>query len=331
MATTTPQPCRTRRLARALPRLPPAAADAGGARAGARRHPADVGCAMDEEGDSSAELQALFTQLKALLDEIDSRITRQATIDDLDRRASANPLGGTDDATIRIASAREFSITRAIAAQLHNPGIDAGREREVSAELARPINKGATSKAFRFSCARCRTTARCAQRHGSACGGATGYQQHHTSRRAWRRTHPPGARSDAVYRRAAAGDGGARDGRAAAVLDLRANLDLPRMSGATSTAGFAENTAIPTSDETLRPRERCGRAMPVRSLLCRATCFQQSHAQTLKPSCATTSPRCWHVPWTVRHWSGPRTMPAQPQGIIYIAGRYAGGRRRAGL
>ena len=54
--------------------------------------------AMDEEGDSSAELQALFTQLKALLDEIDSRITRQATIDDLDRRASGT-IGGSGDAT----------------------------------------------------------------------------------------------------------------------------------------------------------------------------------------------------------------------------------------
>ena len=35
--------------------------------------------AMDDDGDSNAELQALFTQLKALLDEIDGRITRQAT------------------------------------------------------------------------------------------------------------------------------------------------------------------------------------------------------------------------------------------------------------
>ena len=81
--------------------------------------------AMDEEGDSSAELQALFTQLKALLDEIDSRITRQATIDDLDRRASANPLGGSGDATWDRQCA-EFSLVRAIAAQCNFPGVDAG-------------------------------------------------------------------------------------------------------------------------------------------------------------------------------------------------------------
>lgn len=36
--------------------------------------------AMDEEGDSNAELQALFTQLKSLLDEIDSRITKAGTV-----------------------------------------------------------------------------------------------------------------------------------------------------------------------------------------------------------------------------------------------------------
>src|ERR1700733_10096781 len=55
--------------------------------------------AMDGDGDNGgngdAELQAMWTQFKALLDEIDSRITRQATIDDLDRRAAGNALVGS--------------------------------------------------------------------------------------------------------------------------------------------------------------------------------------------------------------------------------------------
>ena len=93
--------------------------------------------AMDEDGgDSSAELNALFTQLKALLDEIDQRITRQATIDDLDRRASANPLGGSGDQSWD-RQCSEFRPRRAIAFACNIPGVDAGRERETSAELAR--------------------------------------------------------------------------------------------------------------------------------------------------------------------------------------------------
>ena len=117
--------------------------------------------AMDDEdgGDANAELQALFTQLKALLDEIDSRITRQATIDDLDRRASGNALGGSGDAQWD-QQCCEFTIVRAIAAACNVPGVDAARERETqrgacAAQWREP------SRASRCRCARCRTMARC--------------------------------------------------------------------------------------------------------------------------------------------------------------------------
>jgi hypothetical protein len=86
--------------------------------------------AMDEEGDSNAEPLALFTQLKSPL-EIDARMTRQATIDNLNRRASGNPIGGSGDA-MWDRQWCEFLI-----AQCNVPDVEAGGERETAAELAR--------------------------------------------------------------------------------------------------------------------------------------------------------------------------------------------------
>ena len=211
--------------------------------------------AMDEEGDSNAELSGLFAQLKALLDEIDSRITRQATIDDLDRRASSNPLGGSGDATFDRQCA-EFSITRAIAAACNFPGVDAARERETSAELARRSGRNFEGIPIPLR----------ALSHNGPMRDAMGRRR--VEQRVISTTTP------------AAGPGGAliplvldrrqyvdvlrpamvvRSMGARVLSDLRANLDLPRMTGATTYGWFAENSAIPTSDETfdrvsLRPR-----------------------------------------------------------------------------
>lgn len=188
----------------------------------------------------------MFTQLKGLLDEIDQRITRQATIDDLDRRASANPLGGSGDAQWDRQCA-EFSITRAIAAQCNIPGIDASRERKTSAELARRSGRNFEGIPIPVR----------ALSHNGAMREAVG--RRNVEQRVISSTTPP------------AGPGGAliplvldptqyidvlrpamvvRAMGARVLSDLRANLDLPRMSGATSYGWFAENSAIPTSDET---------------------------------------------------------------------------------
>jgi HK97 family phage major capsid protein len=270
--------------------------------------------AMDEEGDSSAELQALFTQLKALLDEIDSRITRQATIDDLDRRASANPLGGSGDATWDRQCA-EFSITRAIAAQCQIPGVDAGREREVSAELARRSGRSFEGIPIPVR----------ALSHNGEMRSAMGRRQ--VEQRVISSTTP------------AAGPGGAliplvldptqyidvlrpamvvRSLGARVLSDLRANLDLPRLTGATSYGWFAENSAIPTSDETfdrvsLRPRHAGAILEVSRNMLQQSTpdieaIIRDDLAQVLARAVDSAA------------LVGPTGSAIQPQGIIYTPG-----------
>ncbi len=275
--------------------------------------------AMDEEGDSSAELQALFTQLKALLDEIDSRITRQATIDDLDRRASANPLGGSGDATWDRQCA-EFSLVRAIAAQCNFPGVDAGRERETSAELARRSGRNFEGIPIPLR----------ALSHNGPMRDAMG--RRNVEQRVISSTTP------------AAGPGGAliplvldptqyidclrpamvvRSLGARVLSDLRANLDLPRLSGATTYGWFAENTAIPTSDETfdrisLRPRHAGAILTVSRNML------QQSVGNgaggdieaIVRDDLAQVLARAVDSAAIV----GPTGSAIQPQGIIYTPG-----------
>jgi HK97 family phage major capsid protein len=270
--------------------------------------------AMDDEGDSNAELQALFAQPKALLDEIDSRITRQATIDDLDRRASANPLGGSGDATWD-RQCCEFSITRAIAAAANIPNVDAGRERETSAELAR--RSGRTFEGIPIPVR--------ALSHNGPMRDAMG--RRNVEQRVISSTTP------------AAGPGGALiplvldpsqyidvlrpamvvRGLGARVLsDLRANLDLPRLTGATSYGWFAENSAIPTSDETfdrvsLRPRHAGAILEVSRNMLQQSTpdieaIIRDDLAQVLARAVDSAA------------LVGPGGSAIQPQGIIFTPG-----------
>jgi HK97 family phage major capsid protein len=269
--------------------------------------------AMDEEGDGSAELQALFTQLKALLDEIDSRITRQATIDDLDRRASANPIGGSGDVQWDRACC-EFSITRAIAAQCQIPGVDAGRERETSAELARrsgrnfegiPIPTRALSLNGPMRNA---IRPRLEQRVISSTTPAGGPGSNLIALDLDATNYIDVLRPAMVVR-----------GLGARVLsDLRANLDLPRLSGATTYGWFAENSAIPTSDETfnrvsLRPHHAGAILTVSRNMLQQSTpdieaIIRDDLAQVLARAVDNAA------------LVGPTGSAVEPQGIIYTPG-----------
>lgn len=209
----------------------------------------------DEGGDTNTELTGLFAQLKALLDEIDSRITRQATIDDLDRRAAGNPLGTTGD-TQWDRQQCEFSIVRAIGAAI-GLQVDAGREREVSQELAR--RSGRSLEGIRVPLAALSVRAR----------DASPAQLRALERRDLISTTTP-----------AGGPGGAliatvldnsqfvdilrpamavRQLGARVISDLTSNLNLPRQTQAATAAWFAENTAITSTQEAfddvpLRPR-----------------------------------------------------------------------------
>lgn len=88
------------------------------------------------DGALPAEAQTRWDALKADLAGIDGRVERQAIVDDSERRASGQPITGSTDRHFD-AEVRGFSIVRAIAGAAGIPGVDAGREREISAEVAR--------------------------------------------------------------------------------------------------------------------------------------------------------------------------------------------------
>lgn len=87
-------------------------------------------------GDLSAEAAARWATLETEADRLNHAERRQAMLDDLDRRAAGNPLAEGNDRHYET-EIRAFNITRAIAGAAGLPGVDAGRERELSAEIAR--------------------------------------------------------------------------------------------------------------------------------------------------------------------------------------------------
>ena len=100
--------------------------------------------------------------------------------------------------------------------------------------------------------------------------------------------------------------------------DLRANLDLPRLSGATTYGWFAENSAIPTSDETfdrvsLRPRHAGAILTVSRNMLQQSTpdieaIVRDDLAQVLARAVDSAA------------LVGPTGSAIEPQGIIYTPG-----------
>ena len=209
---------------------------------------------MDEAdgtgGDGLAELQGLFAQLKALLDQIDEKITRQATIDDLERRMAGTPLrDGTDRDFER--QCHEFSIFRAAAHAIGLPGVDASREIEVQAELVRRA-KDTGRPAFTGNVVVPLQALSVQVRHLS------GQRLRDIERRVIGSAQPPGTTGGAligtytdpeqyidVLRPAMA----VRQAGARVLTGLTSNLRLPRMTQSAVPGWFAENSPIPVSDE----------------------------------------------------------------------------------
>jgi hypothetical protein len=103
-----------------------------------------VSDAMDDDdgGNGDDGLQALWEQLSHLVTEIGDRLTRQARIDELERRAAGVPLDRTErDFTRQCA---EFSLFRAAAHAIGLHGVDASREIEVQQELVRRSGRAFT-------------------------------------------------------------------------------------------------------------------------------------------------------------------------------------------
>ena len=99
----------------------------------------DMRALVETAGDDmSDDDQAKFDGMKSELETLEKRIDRQELIDAADRRVQGESITGSGDDRLD-RELRSFSLLRAIG--IHVPGvaetIDCGREREMSAELAR--------------------------------------------------------------------------------------------------------------------------------------------------------------------------------------------------
>ena len=94
-----------------------------------------------EGGDLSEAQAKRFDKLKTELETLEKRIERQAFIDEADRRAQGEQLTGTGDNRFD-EECRNFSLLKAIAGA-SGIGVDWGRERELSGELARRFGRPA--------------------------------------------------------------------------------------------------------------------------------------------------------------------------------------------
>jgi HK97 family phage major capsid protein len=89
----------------------------------------------------SADEGKRFDELKGEIERLEADERRAEYIADLDRRAAATPASRGDERLDD--ELRSFSIVRAIAAQVPGMNVDAGRERELSQELARRSGRSA--------------------------------------------------------------------------------------------------------------------------------------------------------------------------------------------
>jgi HK97 family phage major capsid protein len=97
---------------------------------------AEMRALIPAEGEPSADQIAKFNEKKGELDALEARIAQVSALEEAERRMAAQPIGSTGDRNLD-RELRSFSLTRAIASQFPNSSIDAGRERELSAEVAR--------------------------------------------------------------------------------------------------------------------------------------------------------------------------------------------------
>jgi HK97 family phage major capsid protein len=179
-------------------------------------------------GDLSEAQASKFDELRSRMETIDKSIERARFVDEADRRSAGTPIGEGDANFDR--EVRSFSLVRAIAAQAGLSGIDAGREREISAELAK--RSGISAQGFLVP------TAVFEQRVLTTTTPAAG----------------PGSnliqtdlRGDLFIDRLRASLVTGRLG--ATVLNgLQGNVDIPRLKASASTGWVAENAPLTPSD-----------------------------------------------------------------------------------
>lgn len=179
----------------------------------------------------NSDEQSKFDTIKGEITTLEASEQRTQFLEDVERRATGERVagGGSTDANFD-AECRAFSLTKAIAAQLPNSTVDAGREREISQELARRSGRAfqgiaVPTKVFEE---RVITTA--------LPGGGPGSNIIATD---YRGDQFIDRLRNAIKVR----------GLGATVLsNLVGNVDIPRLKGSVTTGWVAENAAISASD-----------------------------------------------------------------------------------
>jgi HK97 family phage major capsid protein len=186
------------------------------------------------DGTLGDAAQARWGELETELAGLRAAETRQALLDDADRRSSSGqPIGGTGDQHLE-RELRSFSLIRAIASQVPGLDVDAGRERELSQEVARRAGRPFAGMAVPLSVftrpveERVMTTA---LPGGGPAGNLIGTD------------FRPDMFIDLLRSSLAVRRLGARF-----LNDLRGNVDVPRQKASATAQWVAENSPLSLSD-----------------------------------------------------------------------------------
>lgn len=187
-----------------------------------------LAAAEAEKRTLNSNEQAAFDKFKAEVTDLEGQESRAAFLEQAERRAMGEPVAGGDRNFE--AECRAFSLTRAIASQLPNSTVDAGREREISQELARRSGRKFQGIAVPMSVfeERVLTT-------GLPAGGPGS------------NIIPTDYRGDLFIDRLRNAIK-VRQLGATVLSGLSGNVDIPRLKGSTSSGWVAENAALSPSD-----------------------------------------------------------------------------------
>ncbi len=185
-------------------------------------------CAAPAGGDDlSPEQDARFNELQAEAERLEQRIQRQATVDEMERRATGTPIGGGGDRNLTREVRARYSLLRRLA---HDAGmkVDAGFELEVDQELRRTAGRSFQGAAVPAAIFHDPVTAE--RRTLLAASDTAGGYLVQTD---------VGPVIDRLRQRLVM-----RRLGATVLSGLQGNLDIPRLSASASSGWVAENQAI---------------------------------------------------------------------------------------
>lgn len=212
------------------------------------------------DGTLTPDQQKAFDTLKAALADLEAAMQRRATIEEFERRASGAPIATADRLHER--ARHEFSIVRAMAAAA-GLNVDAGREKEISQEIARRSGRTFEGIAVPIEALRRQVERRDVITTTTPAAGPGG---------ALIATLVDGSQYIDPLRAALV----VRQAGARVLQGLTSNVDIPRMARSASVGWAAENQPVPFTDEAfdrvgLRPKHAGGIVELSRNMLQQAS------------------------------------------------------------